>query len=202
MEVEYKWNLSSSINSENIFTEIEIPITLLEKSTIQMSAKYYDTDDEVLKNNQGALRLRKENDLSVCCLKLKSIGNGNCVKREEYEVVSDNIFEGINKLSQSGAPVNLCQLLIKKKVKETCFISFLRKRMTVSIKIDNFEATVELAFDEGFFEHETRKTAFSDFECEYVNGDEIAFHAFAKKLESNFKLVPQNLPKIARALQV
>ena len=51
-----------------------------------MESSYFDTADGLLKEHQAALRLRRENDRSVCCMKLRNTDTPDGMRaHEEYQ---------------------------------------------------------------------------------------------------------------------
>ena len=72
MEQEYKWVMPCDFNIENSWKNDDLGVNLLDTDKILMKAVYYDTEDGLLANMHGALRVRCENGRSICCMKILS----------------------------------------------------------------------------------------------------------------------------------
>ena len=195
MEQEYKWRASAEQ-----FAEICAAKWLMDcctgTQTLQMQAIYYETADGLLRQNGAALRLRRENDRTVCCLKQgKRIING-CTVRNEYETDAQNITDGLKKLPQSGAPAALCSALLCAELRELARTEFTRRAFLLC----DPACTAELALDCGKLGREQQTVPFSEVELEFKAGDTDAFHRLAQKLQNAFSLELQPLSKLARAI--
>ena len=66
MEREFKWKATA----QN-YIDILNDLNLSEDDAVEMLASYYDTASHWLRSRKIALRLRRENDKQMCCLKLQ-----------------------------------------------------------------------------------------------------------------------------------
>ena len=69
MEKEYKWRADELLlNRALLWASSRIGS---QSRTIRMESSYFDTADGMLRNKKAALRLRRENERTVCCMKLR-----------------------------------------------------------------------------------------------------------------------------------
>ena len=188
MEQEFKWN-----TNEQIPALLQALPTNGAPEVLTMSAVYYDTADRLLSHQKTGLRIRQENDQSVCCLKITEKNKDGLSLRYEYEVSAADILEGLEKLPAVGAPVSLCRQLLQSGVIPICRTDFVRKAYICTFP----EFSMELALDQGYF-NET--VPFSELEAEQKSGEFAAFYDFCQNLQDQYSLIPQPLSKLARAM--
>lgn len=199
MEREYKWIIPQETLSAlaGFLHEAE---GRLSQDTLQMSAIYYDTQDDLVYRSGAALRLRKENDRSVCCMKRTLKKEGAQALREEYEVEAATLTEGLQKLPDAGAPRDLCILLLHQEFRELARTEFIRNCYLLSVQGDA-PFTAEFAVDVGALGGQGNMQPFEELELELKSGDADAFQAYADALEQRFALIPQKASKLARAIK-
>lgn len=198
MEQEYKW-LMNEEKFKNIINSEFVSQYIINESKINMEAIYYDDINESIKKIRGALRKRKQNEDSICCLKIEQKSDNNCKKRKEYEIKEDNIYQALEQFPNIGAPRDLCEKMRKKELIELCRFKFYRNAYELQIKEN---CKVELSFDKGIMIREEKKQDFMEIELEFKSGDEKSFHTYANELENEFNLKIQPLSKIARAMNL
>ena len=160
-------------------------------TTISMETTYYDTPDLKLAMHHWTLRRRMENGISVCTFKRPHADGG----RSEWEVEAANITEGILKLCQNGADLELMRATAG-GIMEVCGARF--TRLAAPLEIPG--AKVELALDEGILMGRGKELPFAEVEVELKEGTDEAAVAFAKALAEEFGLVPEEKSKFARAM--
>ena len=202
MEEEYKWMLPADVTFEKILANTLISEHIQSHETITMLAVYYDTPDGLMHELGGSLRFRRENENAVCCMKITREKQGACALREEYEVQAENMTVGLPMLKAAGAPAEVCDKIDAAHLCELCGTDYTRNAYLLEVSCNGSRFTAELALDSGLFCREGRSLTFSEAELEHKSGDAQAFHAFAKLLEYELKLIPQPLSKLARALRV
>ncbi len=198
MEQEYKWLINEE-KIKNIVNSEFVAQYIINEFKIDMEAIYYDDINGTIKKIKGALRKRKQNEDSICCLKIEQKSDSNCKKREEYEIKEDNIYKALEKFPNIGAPRELCEKLRKEELIELCILKFYRNAYELKIKEN---CMVELSFDRGIMIKGEKKQNFMEMELEFKNGDEKNFHSYANELENKFDLKIQPLPKVARAMNL
>lgn len=193
MEREYKWKAASQ-DFENILRYF----TLTENEPQEMLAQYYDTTDRLLRARKIGLRMRSEHGTHICCLKMRDASNDGLHAREEYECAAETLEDGLRRLPQEGAPVELCKALRSAELDVVCETKFTRR--TAFWKDAMF--TAELAYDVGTLSCAGRSAPLSEIECEQKGGDEVAFEAACRLLAHHFGLKPESRSKLSRALDL
>ncbi len=148
---------------------------------IRMETSYYDTPSRSFSRARCTFRLRRENAVCICTLKLP-LPDGS---REEYECEAQSIQEGLAKLPQAAA-------LADGPLEEVCSARFTRLARDVG--------TAELALDQGVLIGGGREVPLCEVEAEHKQGDPAETLAFARQLAERFGLTPEPKSKFARAM--
>lgn len=195
MEREYKWRATEEVlGSVLLWASARIGS---QSRTIQMHSRYFDTDDGLLRGQGVALRLRTENEQSVCCMKLRDVTNENGLRaHEEYECGAVDIAAGLAALPAHGAPEELCRQAAQAELHEQCAVDFSR----VAILLQQEDTVCELALDKGELRRGGRTAPLCEIELELIVGDEDVFHALAAELAGQVSLTPEPQSKLARAM--
>ena len=160
-------------------------------ATISMETTYYDTFDLKLAFHHWTLRRRMENGVSVCTFKRPHKDGG----RGEWEVEASSIMEGVMKLCQSGADLELMRAAAG-GLMETCGARFTR----LARQIDLPGGKVELALDRGVLIGKGKELPFWEVEVELKEGADQVAADFAAALAEEFGLVPEPKSKFVRAM--
>ena len=160
-------------------------------TTISMETTYYDTFDLKLAFHHWTLRRRMENGVSVCTFKRPHKDGG----RGEWEVEASSIMEGVMKLCQSGADLELMRAAAG-GLMETCGARFTR----LARQIDLPGGKVELALDRGVLIGKGKELPFWEVEVELKEGADQVAADFAEALAEEFGLVPEPKSKFVRAM--
>ena len=198
MEREYKWLIPQETLSALAGTLHDAP-GRLSHDTLHMAAVYYDTPDNLVLRSGGALRLRRENARTVCCMKRTLKKEGAQALREEYETEAETLAEGLQKLPDAGAPQELCALLSQQAFRELGRTDFVRNCYLLAIGTPA-AFTAEFAVDVGSLGAADNMQPFEELELELKSGDAAAFQAYAEQLERDYGLIPQQKSKLARAV--
>lgn len=198
MEREYKWKLTAE-TVPALAAWLHDYSPRLAQDTVKMSAVYYDTPAGHVYGNGSALRIRRENERSVCCLKRTVKKEGAQALREEYETEAETVQEGLLRLAESGAPRELCIFLAAQPMRELARTEFVRNWYLIENR-DAAPFTAEFAVDVGALGGSGNMEPFEELELELKSGDADAFQAFADELEQRFALIPQRASKLARAI--
>lgn len=158
---------------------------------ISMETTYYDTPDRRLSSLRRTLRRRMENGVSVCTFKCPHSSGG----RGEWEVEADSIREGIPKLCAQGADPELMSLTAG-GLTEVCGARFTRLAKTLKVP----GGIVELALDRGVLLGGGKELPLAEVEVELKEGSDEAAAAFARQIAAEFRLVPEEKSKFARAM--
>jgi len=160
---------------------------------IRMETTYFDTPDGALSAHRMTLRLRKENDATVCTLKTP-LPDGS---RGEWECLTTDIGDGIRALIAMGAPKLLAGLTIH-GVSPRCGARFTR----LAADIATADGTAELALDSGILLGGNREIPLREVEVEMKSGSEAAAIAFARELADNYGLKEETKSKFRRAMDL
>lgn len=195
MEREYKWKADTEQ-----FTRLCEALSLDPDSQPQLSmdATYFDTPDGILRERRIGLRLRRENEQSVCCMKARNAAQNGLHIHEEYECPAQTLTEGLSQLPLLGAPADLCQTLLKAELIPIARVRF--ERTPILWHAAAFSA--ELSFDTGYLANDRQETPFCEIECEYKSGDLAAFKSTCTVLAETFGLCAEAYSKLARALSL
>lgn len=200
MEREFKWMIPDPSEFDPIADSSTVSALVQKKGRLEMEAMYYDTADNLIAHCHGGLRLRRENETRVVCLKLAAeSGFGGARKaREEYECTAPDIRTGIQNLPAAGAPQDICDCLLQANLIELGRTAFTRFWFLLSYQ----GCTCELAFDYGKLTRNGRVGPICEMELELKSGSEADFDALAVQLQQEFDLKPQPLSKLARMMRL
>lgn len=200
MEREFKWMIPDPSEFDPIADSSTVSALVQKKGRLEMEAMYYDTTDNLIARCHGGLRLRRENETRVVCLKLAAeSGFGGARKaREEYECTAPDIRTGIQNLPAAGAPQDICDCLLQANLIELGRTAFTRFWFLLSYQ----GCTCELAFDYGKLTRNGRVGPICEMELELKSGSEADFDALAVQLQQEFDLKPQPLSKLARMMRL
>ena len=200
MEREFKWMIPDPSEFDPIADSSTVSALVQKKGRLEMEAMYYDTADNLIAHCHGGLRLRRENETRVVCLKLAAeSGFGGARKaREEYECTAPDIRTGIQNLPAAGAPQDICDCLLQANLIELGRTAFTRFWFLLSYQ----GCTCELAFDYGKLTRNGRVGPICEMELELKSGSEADFDALAVQLQQEFDLKPQPLSKLVRMMSL
>ncbi len=194
MEKEYKWKADESLLDAALLWASDRADA--QSRNIHMQSRYYDTKDGLLRNQMAALRLRKENEASVICMKLRNVNTPEGMRaHEEYECEAGDLADGLMQLVNKGAPRDLCEKAAAAPLEVTCEVNFTR----CAVLIQDGDTVCELALDKGQLIRKERSAPLCEIELEFIAGNENIFHDIAKELSETLSLIPEPLSKLERA---
>lgn len=197
MEKEYKWRADEWVLGQALLWASSRIGS--QSRTIHMKSQYFDTADGLLRRNDAALRLRRENDRSVCCMKRRNSNTPAGMRaHEEYECDAQTVEEGLAALPGKGAPRALCEQALAARLETICTVDFRR----CAILLQQEDTVCELALDEGMLHHNGRSAPLCEIELEWIAGSEEVFHALAADLADYLSLTPEPESKLARAMKL
>ena len=160
---------------------------------IRMETTYFDTSDGALSARHMTLRLRKENDETVCTLKTP-LPDGS---RGEWECHTTNIGDGIRALIAMGAPKILAGLTIN-GVSPSCGARFTR----LAAQVPTADGMAELALDKGILLGGGKEIPLCEAEIELKSGSDSAVVALAQRLAAQYDLKEEPKSKFRRAMDL
>ena len=158
-----------------------------------MESTYFDTVDHHLSQTRMTLRLRLENNESVCTLKTP-LPDGS---RGEWECPATNIDSGIAALLALGAPETLKQMT-KDGLIPVCGASFTR----CAINLPTQDGSAELALDQGTLTGGGKEIPLQEVEIELKSGSEEATLALAAQIAETYGLQSESKSKFRRAMDL
>ena len=160
---------------------------------IKMETTYFDTADAKLSDAHMTLRLRRENEETVCTLKTP-LPDGS---RGEWECPAADLKSGLSALLALGAP-NLLRQLTADDLIPVCGARFTR----VAIELPTADGMAELALDSGILLGGGRQIPLREVELELKSGSEEALFALAANFAAQWNLTAQPHSKYRRALDL
>lgn len=156
----------------------------------QMQTTYFDTPDGSLSAHKITLRLRKENDVTVCTLKTP-LPDGS---RGEWECHADDIAAGLSQLRALGAPLAAIALAQQPLI-ALCGAKFTR----FAAELPTADGTAELALDAGVLLGGDKELPLCEVEIELKTGSDAAAQALADTIAAEYGLIPERASKFRRA---
>lgn len=166
-----------------------------------LDAVYYDMPDGALSKRRLSLRMRKENGVSVVCVKGpgRSDAGEGVFCREEWQAKADTIEQAVPMLIEAGAPGELQTLIDPKRMEERCRISF-NRRSAILYLPDGVRA--DMAVDKGVIIAGGKEQPLLEMELELLFGDMQAVIDFAQALKKDYSLEREYVSKYERALRL
>lgn len=158
---------------------------------IRMETTYFDTPAGALAERHVTLRLRRENEDSICTMKTP-LPDGS---RGEWECRADDILSGVEALRRLGAPDALCDLA-SSGVNAVCGAKFTR----LAAEIPTADGMAELAIDSGILLGGGKEIPLLEVEIEHKSGSDRATIDLAAIIAARFGLVQEKKSKFRRAL--
>ena len=186
MGVEYELKFAATAQQLEKLRQIVAPT-----ERFSMETTYFDTPDGVLSARRMTLRLRRENDVTVCTVKTPLPDGG----RGEWECFSDRVTVGIDMLCKLGAPAELLEWTAG-GVEPICGARFAREVRQMDIGV----GTVEIALDQGVLLGGGKELPFCEMEVELKSGDWAQAADFAACLAGTQGLKIECRSKFRRAL--
>lgn len=160
---------------------------------IQMETVYYDTPHRDLSQQRMTLRLRRENDETVCTLKTP-LPDGS---RGEWECSATDLQSGISALLALGAP-KMLETLAAPGLLAVCGAKFTR----LAVDVPTADGMAELALDQGFLHAGSKTLPLCEVELELKSGSEAALLALADSIVRAHGLTPEPRSKFSRAVSL
>ncbi len=157
---------------------------------IRMETTYFDTPNGALSAAHMTLRLRRENEETVCTLKTP-LPDGS---RGEWECPATDIHSGIQALLELGAPQVLKEVTAP-GVSPVCGARFTR----VAMDVPTADGMAELALDKGILSGGGKEIPLVEVEIELKSGSEDAACALATQLATAHGLQSESKSKFRRA---
>ena len=162
---------------------------------IPMRTVYYDDGAGRLSAGHFTLRLRQENDLSVCTFKTPAKG----FARVELECAAQTVEEGAKTLSEHPElPREVADILREGVFFPRCGARFLRKTRLCRVR----DASFHLCLDEGMLENGARSQPLCELELELAEGSAEELQRVAAALMERYGLQLCEKSKQQRAMEL
>lgn len=174
MEIEVKYSPVSSAQAQALFADDVLSIPAGECTCLQMRTVYYDDTLHRLSGNGWTLRLRQENEKSICTFKARV----SRLARLELETEAADIQQGARVLAKHPEmPAAAAQVLEDGSFFPTCGAEFVRQ---VQLRRRG-ETTFALSWDQGTLWREQLREPFTEAELELASGEEQALETLAEE---------------------
>lgn len=200
MEIELKYKIPADVIAEDIwkdkiFSDMEEAGS---REEICLDAKYFDTDDCDLAENEIAYRIRREGERIVAALKWKGHSDGALHVREEINVPVMSDEADISVFNESEIGRELTNIIGGKQVK--CFLEtkFHRRRF----RIDTGTGIFELSVDTGRIVTDYGEEPISEVEIELFSGEKEELLELGERLQNKYQLETEEISKYARGIEI
>lgn len=204
MEVELKYSIPNGVVADDILGDRYLKS--IEESdsreTVEMRAKYFDTEEHDLMKNDMAFRIREEGDRMMATLKWNGTSEGALHQRQELNVqVSEKTQmdkPNIVVFEESEIGEELIDLVGGKKLICLLETNFTRRRF----RVEADDAIMEISVDEGAIEADGRSEPICEVEIELFTGDEESLIKLGKRIRNQFGLEQEERSKYRRGLDL
>ena len=195
MEIEIKLEPVEPALAAVIFDDIALLPPAGEEERIQMRTTYYDDPAGSFRARKQTLRLRQENDLSVCTFKTAL----EDLARLELDCQAPDIVSGAAQLAvHPDLPESAKNALLGGVFLPRCGAQFLRRTRLCRVE----GATFHLCLDEGQLEKGELTVPLCEIELELAEGDVSALQRTAQRLMAVYCLPLCTKSKQQRALEL
>ncbi len=163
----------------------------------RMRTTYFDTTEQFFRTLHWTLRLRKENDRQLICLKTPQKAQYTCSEWQAEVQAFDEA--ALRHLVELGAPQELLQYTLQTKLLPVCGAEFLRRCVMLRLSDGSM---AELAGDDGVLFGATQRLAFTELELELYDGKPDEMLALAQVLCEQYGLTERTESKFMRAKQL
>jgi len=161
---------------------------------IHLQATYFDTPDQILRQNKVALRIREENGVLIQAIKTAGQSSGGLHQRREWE------FEvAYNSPDLTQLP-NEVKNLFQNQTLEPVFNTNFKRTLWLIEGEEN--SLIEICLDEGNIHCGHLNEPICEIELELKRGDVANIYEIASKFQSAVSLIPENKSKAARGYQL
>lgn len=202
VEFEIKLRIPEARLTEKLMNDPRVLETQKEEfRAVRMESFYYDTPTHELNGLKWALRIRRENGVSVATLKTNDapVQVEGMFSRLEWQCPAETLEEAIPKLMEQGAPDRLAEIAARSAFVERCLVSFVRQAALLEFAGGTM---AEMAIDSGVIEAEGKSETFLELELELLVGDPAPLTAIAAQWEEQYGLTNEHASKYERALRL
>lgn len=200
MEIELKYNIpdketADAIWENELFADMEEADT---RETLNIDAKYFDTESFDLARNEVAYRIRREGDHLVAALKWKGHTEDGLHVREELNVPVDDDTPDLDVFHQSSVGSEVCELAKDMELQSIVQTSCTRRRF----RIDTGTGIFEFSIDSGEIYTKYGVQPISEVEIELFTGETEELLAIGRTLQEKYGLTEENRSKYYRGVRM
>ena len=198
MEIELKYNIpdketADAIWENELFADMEEEGT---RETLNIDARYFDTEGFDLARNEVAYRVRREGDHLVAALKWKGHTEDGLHVREELNVPVQDDTPDLNVFHQSSVGCEVCELAKDLELKSIVQTSCIRRQF----RIDTGTGIFEFSIDSGEIFTQYGVQPISEVEIELFAGETEELLEIGKALQEKYGLTEENRSKYYRGV--
>lgn len=224
MESELKFVYKDGASFSDIIEQPIISDYLLSTGNMSyaMRSSYFDTEDEILRNRKGALRIRRSNERFYLTLKLpipKSDSKGDGIfERQEWEFELNDEEQywdaktGIspiwflNRMASNAEKgeksdpdlIQILRILEGRPLHEVCLADYTRTAYAYQYRTSSFE----LCFDEGYLGTSEHVEQFSEIELELLTGNRKDLYSLQNEFLTSLPLSSATKSKYDQAMAI
>lgn len=198
MEIELKYNIPDSETAQRIW-ENELFADAEEdgsRETLNIDARYFDTDELDLARNEVAYRIRREGDHLVAALKWKGHSEDGLHVREEINVPVESDEPDLNVFHESNVGCEVFKFAEDKNLECILQTSCTRRRF----RIDTGTGLFEFSIDSGEIVTDFGTQPINEVEVELFTGETEELVQIGKALQDKYALTEEDRSKYYRGL--
>lgn len=198
MEIELKYNIpdeetANSIWENALFADMEESGS---RETLNIDARYFDTEGFDLAGNEVAYRIRREGDHLVAALKWKGHSEDGLHVREEINVPVQSDDPDLDVFHESNMGSEVCKFAEDKELRCVLQTSCTRRRF----RIDTGTGLFEFSIDSGEIVTEYGTVPISEVEVELFSGETEELLSIGRILQDAYGLAEENKSKYCRGM--
>ncbi|MDD6310564.1 MAG: CYTH domain-containing protein [Firmicutes bacterium] len=200
MEIELKYAIPDEA-TERVLWNNELFADVEEEGSreeLHLNAKYFDTEDGDLANNEIAYRVREEGERYVAAMKWKGRSEDGLHVREEINVHVDDDTPNPEVFRESSVGEDVLDLLQGKELKCVLESRILRKKF----RIDTGKGIFEISIDSGEVITEAGTAPINEIEIELFSGETEELMEVGRRIQERYNLKPENISKYARGMEL
>jgi inorganic triphosphatase YgiF len=203
LELEIKLRLPDAATAERFCADPKVVGYMLEPfAETQMESVYYDTPTHALSKRKIALRLRREDGVSIAACKItrsaETPPEAGLYVRDEWQCEADSIEQAVPLLAELGA-AELPELIAGEGLRERCVIRFVRRAAVLRLPD---RLTCEFAVDRGVIEAGGKTEELLEAELEVLYGEPVHAEALAAEWTEKYGLSYEHASKYERGLRL
>jgi len=198
MEIELKYNIPDVETAERIwknelFADVEETDS---RETLNVDARYFDTDGLDLAGNEVAYRIRREGDHLVATIKWKGHSEDGLHVREEINVPVESDTPDLDVFHESSVGCEVCKFTEGKELKCIFQTACTRRRF----RIDTGTGLFEVSIDTGELVADSGIQPIQEAEIELFTGETEELLEIGRRFQEEYGLTEESKSKYYRGL--